>query len=278
MPELPEVEVVRRGLMPHLKGKTITGFGHSGKSLRVPIPVEKLDSKLPGSTIITVKRRAKYLLFPTQRGDLLIIHLGMTGRLALFNKNSPIAKHDHLFFQLDNNKELRYNDTRRFGAVYLISNYSAIDLENTFFSTSGPEPFSDVCTSKYFKAKAKGSSQAVKTFIMNSKVVVGIGNIYANESLFAAKIHPQTPAGRITHRQWQILVEKIREILRWAIDCGGSTISDFLNAGGDQGYFQINFSVYNQHGKPCLLCGTPIEKRAINGRASYFCPQCQKKG
>ncbi len=277
MPELPEVEVIRRGLMPHLKGMTITEIRNSGKSLRVPMPAELLTTKLPGSIITDVKRRAKYLLFPSDKGDLLIIHLGMTGRLALFNQGSPVAKHDHLFLSLGNGKELRYNDTRRFGAVYLISNYLNVDLENTFFRTSGPEPFSDICTSSYFKTKAKGSSQAVKTFIMNSKILVGVGNIYANESLFAAKIHPQTPVGRLTHKQWQLLIEKIREILRWAIDCGGSTISDFLNAGGDQGYFQINFRVYGQEAKPCYLCQSLIVKRNINGRASYFCPQCQRR-
>ncbi len=221
MPELPEVEVVRRGLMPHLKGIAVTRFRHSGKKLRVPVPSELLSSTLPGSIIATVKRRAKYLLFPTNKGDLLIIHLGMTGKLALFDQDCSAAKHDHLFFSLNNGKELRYNDTRRFGAVHLIQDYQNVDLENTFFHTSGPEPFSDVCTSKYFKTRAKGSSQAVKTFIMNSKIIVGVGNIYANESLFAAQIHPQTPAGRLTHKQWQLLIEKIREILRWAIDCGG---------------------------------------------------------
>ncbi len=277
MPELPEVEVVRRGLMPHLKGMTITGFRHSGKNLRFPVPKELLSSKLPGSKITTVKRRAKYLLFPTDKGDLLIIHLGMTGKLALFDQDATTTKHDHLFFSLNNGKELRYNDTRRFGAVHLITNYETVDLENTFFQTSGPEPFSDMCTSKYFKTRAKSSSQAVKTFIMNSKIIVGVGNIYANESLFAAQIHPQTPAGRLTHKQWQLLIEKIREILRWAIDCGGSTISDFLNAGGQQGYFQINFRVYSQDGKPCHVCKTLIDKRVVNGRASYFCPQCQKR-
>ena len=277
MPELPEVEVVRRGLMPHLKGRTITGFRHSGKKLRVNVPVESLSALLPGSTVTAVNRRAKYLLFPTSKEDMLIIHLGMTGRLALFEQKTPIAKHDHLFFPLDNGMELRYNDTRRFGSVHFIHNYQDIDLESTFFQTCGPEPFSDICTSKYFKIKAKGSKQAVKTFIMNSKIIVGVGNIYANESLFAAKIHPQTPAGRLTHKQWQLLIAKIRDILRWAIECGGSTISDFLNAGGKQGYFQINFRVYGQDSQPCYLCNSPIQKQVINGRASYYCPQCQKR-
>lgn len=277
MPELPEVEVIRRGLMSLVIGRQIQTFRHSGKPLRQPVPMERLRKHIGGATINDVRRRAKYLLFPTDRGDLLIIHLGMTGKLAVLPVNTPAAQHDHLVFQFDNHQELRYNDTRRFGSVHVIPRYASENLEETFFRTCGPEPFSPLCTSKYFKQLAKGRVQPVKNFIMNSKIIVGVGNIYANESLFAAGIHPQTPAGRLTHKQWQLLIDKIREILLWAIDCGGSSISDFLNAAGQQGYFQINFQVYGRDQQPCRKCSSILTKSVIGGRASYYCPCCQKR-
>jgi formamidopyrimidine-DNA glycosylase len=277
MPELPEVEVIRRGLLPHLKGRRIYGFRHSGKNLRAVVPEDLLRDRLINAVITDVRRRAKYLLFPTHRGDLLIIHLGMTGKLGIFDKITPDAKHDHLFFLLGDDLELRYNDVRRFGAVYLIGEEERKNAEKMFFQASGPEPFGDGCTAAYLHARARSSSQAVKTFIMNGQVIAGVGNIYANESLFAAGIHPATPAGKLTKKQWQLLLEKIREILHWAIECGGSTISDFLNVGGDSGYFQMNFKVYGKNGSPCAVCSAPLVKMAINGRASFFCPRCQKR-
>ena len=150
-------------------------------------------------------------------------------------------------------------------------------MEDTFFSTTGPEPFSDACTAKYLRKRAGKSTQAIKTFIMNSSIIAGVGNIYANESLFSANIHPLTPAGKLTLKEWQHLIEQIREILNWAIKCGGSTISDFINASGQRGYFQANFRVYGKNGEPCKSCSTSLEKTVINGRASFFCPQCQRQ-
>ncbi len=277
MPELPEVEVICQGLLPHLQGRTIKSIDYNGKKLRTKVPVELMRRCLCGSIITTVRRRAKYLLFPTNRKDLLIIHLGMTGNLGLFEKNSPLATHDHLRFLLDNNLELRYNDTRRFGSVHLLTKEETTDIENTFFNTSGPEPFSDLCSAKYLLQRARNSMQAVKTFIMNGKVIVGVGNIYANESLFSAGIHPQTPSGRLSLKDWQHLIDQIRTILNWAIECGGSTISDYINASGERGYFQANFRVYGREGKPCKVCSTTLEKMVINGRASFHCPQCQPR-
>ncbi len=275
MPELPEVEVIRQGLLPHLQGRVVKSIHYSGKKLRTEVPIELMRSCLYGSTISSVRRRAKYLLFPTDRDDLLIIHLGMTGNLGLFEKGSPLATHDHLRFLLDNNLELRYNDTRRFGSVHLLTHDQTTDLENTFFNTSGPEPFSDQCSAEYLIKRAGDSVQAVKTFIMNSKTLVGVGNIYANESLFSAGIHPQTPAGKLKLTDWQHLINQIRTILSWAIECGGSTISDYINASGERGYFQANFRVYGREGKPCKICSTTLEKIVISGRASFHCPQCQ---
>ncbi|MBM9605157.1 bifunctional DNA-formamidopyrimidine glycosylase/DNA-(apurinic or apyrimidinic site) lyase [Desulfopila inferna] len=275
MPELPEVEVVRRGLLPHLKNRKVLGFRWSGKNLRTIVPEGLLRERMTNAVITDVGRRAKYLLLPTDRGDLLIIHLGMTGQLGLFSKGTPDAKHDHLFFILSDNIELRYHDVRRFGAVHLITQEERGEAEISFFQSTGPEPFSDTCTAAYLHHKACGSSQAVKTFLMNGRIIAGIGNIYANESLFAAGIHPATPAGKLSKKQWQLLLNKVREILNWAIECGGSTISDFLNAGGGSGYFQANFRVYGRDGKSCVACSTTLVRQVISGRASVFCPRCQ---
>jgi formamidopyrimidine-DNA glycosylase len=277
MPELPEVEVIRRGLFAHLQGRKIESIGYNGKKLRTAVPIELMRDRLYGATITEVGRRAKYLLFPTDRLDLLIIHLGMTGNLGLFRQGSPAATHDHLSLRLNNGMELRYNDTRRFGSVHLLTEKETEAIEDTFFSTTGPEPFSDSCSAKYLKKRAAGSTQAVKTFIMNSSIVAGVGNVYANESLFSANIHPLTPAGKLTLKEWQHLIDQIRKILTWAIKCGGSTISDFINASGKRGYFQANFRVYGKNGEPCKSCSASLEKTVINGRASFFCPRCQRQ-
>lgn len=277
MPELPEVEVIRRGLLPLLKGRRIIDIRHSGKNLRIPVPLTLLRKTLTRAIITDIRRRAKYLLFPTNRDDLLIIHLGMTGKLGVCPPELPEAKHDHLFFLLDDGKELRYHDTRRFGSIQIIPRENRQTEEALFFQTTGPEPFSYAVTAAYFKKKAKGRSQPIKTFIMDNRIIAGVGNIYANESLFAADIHPRRPAGKLTMKQWQRLLEEIRAVLEQAIACGGSTISDFVNAGGERGYFQINFKVYGRAGKPCPNCDHPLEKTVITGRASYFCPRCQKR-
>ncbi len=277
MPELPEVEVIRRGLLPLLVGKRIIDIRHSGKSLRTPVPLTTMRERLIESVITDIQRRAKYLLFLTDRDDLFIIHLGMTGKLGVCPPELPQAKHDHLFFLLDDGKELRYHDTRRFGSIHVINRESRQTEEPLFFQTTGPEPFSDSVTANYLKKKAKGSSQPIKTFIMNSRIIAGVGNIYANESLFSAKIHPRRPAGKLTMKQWQCLLDKIRAVLKEAIACGGSTISDFVNAGGERGYFQINFRVYGRAGKPCRNCEQSLQKTVITGRASYFCSRCQKR-
>lgn len=275
MPELPEVEVICRGLRPHLQGRTIKALRSSGKTLRRPIPLAPMQSRLCEAVVINVERRAKYLLFATDRGDILVIHLGMTGRLGLFDRNHPPTPHDHLCLLLDNNMELRFNDTRRFGAMHLLMAEKLPDAEREFFRATGPEPFSDSCSPSYLQKRAKGRRLAVKSFIMDSGIIAGVGNIYANESLFCAGIHPSTPAGSLTRNQWQRLITEIRLILNWAIDCGGSTIRDFLNASGRAGYFQANFRIYGRNGHPCATCSAQLERLVIGGRASFFCPHCQ---
>lgn len=276
MPELPEVEVICLGIRPFLIGRTVTAIRSSGKRLRQPVPMESMQREMVNQTITKVERRAKFLQISLQTGEMLIIHLGMTGNLGIFSPSAPRAKHDHVLWSLDNATELRYNDIRRFGSIRLLSRDEVVGREETIFKTTGPEPFSDEFSSQYLQRLAKGKSIAVKLFIMTNQIVAGIGNIYANESLFAAGISPTRKAQTLTRKEWDRLVIDIRRVLRHAIECGGSTISDFLNASQERGYFQINFKVYGREGETCTHCSARVEKQKIGGRASYYCPNCQK--
>jgi len=276
MPELPEVEVVKQGLSPLLSGRTIVDLVSDGKSLRTPVPVSMMQKLLPGKAILSVKRRAKYLLLELEDKTLLIIHLGMTGKLGLFPKGAPEIPHDHICWYLDNDMELRFNDIRRFGSVVLLPAEKSSLLENTFFHATGPEPFDEAFNADYLLQKAAGRKKPIKNFIMDSSVVAGIGNIYANESLFKAKIRPSKPSGSISKKKWHILIGEIRNVLNEAIACGGSTISDFIGASGDRGYFQINFNVYGRKDQSCPRCSIPIKLLKLGGRSSFFCPKCQK--
>ena len=276
MPELPEVEVVRRGLLNYLPGRTVTGFLSDGKKLRQPVPADQIEQLLVGARITDISRRAKYLLVHFNNRAIMLLHLGMTGKLGLFPKDAKLKAHDHARWILDNDRELRFNDVRRFGSISVITAEETSLLEQTVFSTAGPEPFSDMFSGPYLKDKAHKKEQAVKSFIMDSRTVAGVGNIYANESLFNAGIRPARKAGAISEKRYAVLVEEIRKVLDRAIVCGGSTISDFLNAGGDGGYFQVHFNVYGKTDHPCPVCSTPIRQRTIGGRSSFFCPRCQR--
>ncbi len=275
MPELPEVEVVRRGLLNHLPGRTITGLSTDGKKMRLPVPETALRASLTGARITDVRRRAKYLLIDMDNGSVLIVHLGMTGLLGLFPEQSELNIHDHLCWSLDNGYELRFNDVRRFGSVRVFGPDQAETLEQTLFKATGPEPFAKPFDGRYLYGRANKKQQPVKNFIMDGRVVAGVGNIYANESLFSAGIRPTRKAGAISKKRYDLLVDKIREVLSTAIDCGGSTISDFLDTSGTSGYFQIHFKVYGRKDQPCPICSTPIRHVKLGGRASYFCPGCQ---
>jgi formamidopyrimidine-DNA glycosylase len=276
MPELPEVEVVKRGLLNHLPGRTITGLFTDGKRLRLPVPEKELRARLTGARIIDVRRRAKYLLIDFDNGELLILHLGMTGILGLFSRKAEIATHDHVCWNLDNGYDLRFNDVRRFGSVRLIGPEQIATLEQTVFKDTGPEPFSENFNGSYLYRKAHKKQQPIKNFIMDGRVVAGVGNIYANESLFNAAIRPTRKAGAVSEKRYGLLVSKIREVLTAAIECGGSTISDFIDSSGARGYFQIHFNVYGRKDQPCPTCGTLIRHRKLGGRASFFCPSCQR--
>ncbi len=275
MPELPEVEVICQGIRPHLLGRTVTAIHHSGKQLRQPVPIDVLRREMIGHRITGVTRRAKYLQISIDSGAMLIIHLGMTGNLGFFAPATDPAKHDHLRFTLDNNTELRYNDSRRFGSIQILTSRETADREATIFKTTGPEPFSDAFSPDYLLRLAKGKDLAVKVFIMNTRVLAGVGNIYASESLFRAGILPGRKIRNINEKEWDRLITATREILQHAIACGGSTISNFINARQEKGYFQVNFKVYGRQGQPCPICREKIEKVRLGGRASYFCAKCQ---
>ena len=276
MPDLPEVEVICQGLRPHIVGKTFQAIHWSGKELRTPVNLKRMQQELLHQQITNLTRRAKYLILYTESGARLILHLGMTGNLGIFAGDSPSKKHDHLRWLLDGDQEMRLNDTRRFGSVHLIEAKNAEAKQKAFFANSGPEPFSRTCSAVYLHKRAITRQQAVKNFIMDSHIIAGIGNIYANEALFRAGIHPALPASALTEKQWRRLLTIIRKTLRHAIQCGGSTISDFINASGEGGYFQMNFQVYGKDGERCSRCKQQIEKTVIGGRASFFCPSCQK--
>lgn len=275
MPELPEVEVTRRGLLPHLPGKQIVHIRWSNKRLRAPVPRKLLKKSIQGKYIKTIDRRAKYLLFRMLDTSILVLHLGMTGKIGLFPQASARANHDHLCLLLDNGMEMRFNDSRRFGSILVWPAEESVRLEQAFSAGKGIEPFSKEFTAITLKQLAEKRRQPIKTFLMNSQLVAGIGNIYANETLFAAKIAPQTPVHLMTADQWQIIITHCRAILTRAIASGGSTISDFIGSSGNPGYFQLQLNVYDKKNTPCPACGVPIAKTLIGGRATFFCPHCQ---
>ncbi|MHB8808796.1 MAG: bifunctional DNA-formamidopyrimidine glycosylase/DNA-(apurinic or apyrimidinic site) lyase [Desulfobulbaceae bacterium] len=275
MPELPEVEVTRQGLLPALPGCRISKIARSSKQLRADVSRQFLNLHLLGATVRTIDRRAKYLLFRLTSGATLVIHLGMSGKLSLVHATAPRARHDHLRLSLDTGMELRFNDARRFGSVLLWPAAEAKQLEATFGAQLGLEPLGPDLNADYLLARGRSRTQAVKTLLMDSRVVAGIGNIYANEILFAAGIHPLTPAHRVSRAQWAKVVTASRRILKAAIRAGGSTIADFLGASGQPGYFQLQFAVYKRQGQRCRKCRQTIVRKTVAGRATYFCPGCQ---
>lgn len=269
MPELPEVETTCRGITPYVKKQQVQNVVIRQASLRWPVP-RNLKQKLKDQTIKDIQRRAKYLLFVTQTGHL-IIHLGMSGSLRLVNNQIEPNKHDHVDLVFKK-KTLRFHDPRRFGAVLWTSQDP---LQHKLLKNLGPEPLSDEFTGTHLHQLAKGKKVTVKTFIMNAHIVVGVGNIYASESLFLSGIHPQRSAGRISLIRYEVLAENIKQVLTHAIELGGTTLRDFLREDGKPGYFANKLNVYNQTGKPCPVCKNPIKVRTISQRSSFFCVQCQ---
>ncbi|PJA31735.1 MAG: bifunctional DNA-formamidopyrimidine glycosylase/DNA-(apurinic or apyrimidinic site) lyase [Zetaproteobacteria bacterium CG_4_9_14_3_um_filter_53_7] len=271
MPELPEVETVRSGLEPHLIGRKIRTVICHRQSLRYPLPD---FAPLTGQQIVAVNRRSKYLLFVLERGQTLVWHLGMTGQFHLLPGLNASGSHEHVCIALSDGQSLRYRDARRFGYAGLID--SAELLEHPWFSALGPEPLSDDFSGDSLAAACRGRKAPIKTVIMDAANVVGVGNIYAAESLFRAGIHPARAAGNISRKRLVLLTAAIKQVLQEAIAAGGSTISDFVKADGKPGYFSHSFQVYGRTGEPCLRCGKGIKRITQAGRSSFYCPSCQR--
>jgi len=271
MPELPEVETARRGIAPHLTGQTVIRVVVRQPRLRWPVP-EELAAVLPGQAIKRVDRRAKYLLLRTDVGTA-ILHLGMSGQLRILPADTPPRKHDHVDLVLASGQCLRFNDTRRFGALLWTPEPPE---QHPLLEQLGPEPFGDAFSGAYLHQRAQGRIPAIKIFIMDNHVVVGVGNIYANESLFAAGIHPLRPAGQVALAEYERLAVAIREILSEAIHLGGTTLRDFVGSEGEPGYFRQYLHVYDRCSMSCTACGEPIQRCRIGQRATYYCPRCQR--
>ncbi|MFW6341807.1 MAG: bifunctional DNA-formamidopyrimidine glycosylase/DNA-(apurinic or apyrimidinic site) lyase [Halothiobacillaceae bacterium] len=272
MPELPEVETTRRGITPHLTGRIIRFATVRDGRLRWPVRAD-LPAWLQGRRIEAIERRAKYLLLRLSGPATLVVHLGMSGSLRLVTPEIPPRKHDHIDLVLDSGQALRYHDPRRFGAFLDHEGHG----EHPRLAGLGPEPLEDKFDGDHLAAAARGRRLAIKKLIMTNTVVVGVGNIYANEALFLARIHPATPAGNCTPDQLQRLAGTIRQVLADAIVQGGTTLRDFVREDGQPGYFAQSLRVYDRHGEPCRTCASPIERQVIDQRASFFCPSCQPR-
>ena len=283
MPELPEVEITRRGLLP-LINQTVSNVVIRNASMRWPIPAD-LPQILKNQLLIGLTRRAKYILAEfsdvnnTPNSGTLLLHLGMSGRISLLDRNYPPEKHDHFdiaFKGIDGMEGpvLRLRDPRRFGAVLWAGSKPN---EHALLSPLGPEPLDEVFNASNLQAKLKTRSAAIKVAIMDSHLVVGVGNIYANESLFRARIHPEIPAKNLTLKQCEKLVHEIKTTLNAALDAGGSSLRDFVGVDGGIGYFQQEYFTYGRTDEPCKVCGKPIKCIRLGQRSTFFCAHCQKR-
>ena len=270
MPELPEVETTRRGLLPYVVGRRIRDVVVRNGNLRWPVPRD-LRRRLRGEEVLDIRRRGKYLLFDCRKGHLLV-HLGMSGRLSLVADDAPARTHDHVDVQFEDHRALRLTDPRRFGAVLWLGEDAD---DHVLLSGLGLEPFDPGFTGSAMRKLARGRRVAIKQFLMNARIVTGVGNIYASEALFAAGIHPSRSAGSLSPARWDRLVAAIRETLERALAAGGSTLRDF-SVNGRNGHFQYQFAVYDREGEPCLRCATPIRAVRQGQRSTFYCPRCQR--
>lgn len=269
MPELPEVETTRRGIDPHVKGKKIRRLVVREPRLRWPVS-DNLAKQVASRRILATGRRGKYLLLHFAKGSL-IIHLGMSGNLRVMPDMQPPDTHDHLDLVFSDNSLLRYSDPRRFGSIHWADCWA----EHKLLRNLGPEPFDSSFDADYLYRRARGRKVPIKNFIMNTGVVVGIGNIYANEALFQSGIHPLRAAGRISHRRFEVLIANIRRILEEAIAAGGTTLKDFLGNEGKPGYFSVSLQAYGRGGQPCYLCSASLKEIRCGNRSTVYCPSCQ---
>ncbi|MGB0135457.1 bifunctional DNA-formamidopyrimidine glycosylase/DNA-(apurinic or apyrimidinic site) lyase [Dokdonella sp.] len=270
MPELPEVETTRRGIAPHLIGQRVSKLVIRQPRLRWPIPANLIRT-LPGLRIDAIERRAKYLLVHTVSGSALM-HLGMSGSLRVLDTGTPPGKHDHYDWQLDSGRLLRFTDPRRFGSLL----WQPLGSTHTLLASLGPEPLGDNFDGDYLWGLSRGRSASVKTFIMDQAIVVGVGNIYAAEALFAAGIHPRRKAGSVSRARHGLLADAIRRILEYAIQRGGTTLRDFISPDGVPGYFEQELYVYGRAGEACRNCGSTIRSITLGQRSTYYCVTCQR--
>ena len=271
MPELPEVETTLRGIAPHLVGQRVTAAVIRNPRLRWDIPAS-LPELLQGQFVRNLRRRAKYLLVEFDHGTL-ILHLGMSGSLRIQPLATPPEKHDHFDLLMDNGKLLRLRDPRRFGAVLWCTGDVA---QHPLLNSLGPEPLQNEFDNEYLYAVTRKRKTPIKLLVMDNHVVVGVGNIYANEALFRAGIRPQFAAGKLSKERCARLTKAIRQVLRAAIKKGGSSLRDYVGSDGEQGYFQQHYFVYGKTGIPCRVCGTLIKQIKQGQRSSFYCPVCQR--
>jgi len=271
VPELPEVETTRRALADTLTGQRIHTLVVRERRLRQPIPLS-LPKRLTDAYITGLERRSKYLLLNTEAGTVLM-HLGMSGSLRIADPAVKPGNHDHYDVVLANGDCLRYRDPRRFGLLLWAG---AQPAHHPLLRHIGPEPFDTEFDGDYLYAASRGRRVAVKNLLMDGRIVAGVGNIYANEALYRSGIHPHRPAGRISAARYDILAREVKTVLQEAIEVGGTTLRDFFYGAGESGYFRIQLAVYDQEGRACRNCGTPIHRTVIGQRASYFCPRCQR--
>ncbi|MBR9827485.1 MAG: bifunctional DNA-formamidopyrimidine glycosylase/DNA-(apurinic or apyrimidinic site) lyase [Oceanospirillales bacterium] len=270
MPELPEVETTRRGIAPHVEQQRVLALHVRQPRLRWPVP-EQLGDWISGDRVQRIERRAKYLLFRFSRGTM-IIHLGMSGSLRILAADTPPGKHDHVDLVLDSGHLLRLTDPRRFGAVLWQDN----GTQHSLLASLGPEPLDKAFSIAYLQQCCAGRKTSIKALIMNASIVVGVGNIYANEALYHAGIDPRRAAGRIAAARLGPLVTAIKQVLAAAIEQGGTTLRDFVGGDGKPGYFKQELHVYGRGGEPCHQCGTPLSEVKLSQRSTVFCRQCQR--
>ncbi|MDQ7054228.1 MAG: bifunctional DNA-formamidopyrimidine glycosylase/DNA-(apurinic or apyrimidinic site) lyase [candidate division KSB1 bacterium] len=273
MPELPEVETIRRGLEPHLYGKRLQSLRVHEPRLRWPVDEAKIKTAIENRRLQDIRRRAKYLLFDFEGGQTLLVHLGMSGQLRLLRKPAELERHDHIQLFFEGGLELRYRDPRRFGMMDVV----AIDrvAGHPRLQHLGAEPLDETIPADSFYHTVRKSRKPIKNLLMDATFMVGVGNIYANEALFYAGVHPETPAQRLPLEKWCELLACVRQVLRKALREGGTTLNDFVDSRGEPGYFQLSLAVYGREGEPCPQCGSAIQKTVLTGRGTFFCPRCQ---
>jgi len=274
MPELPEVEVLRRSLASHLPGARIESVDVHDVRLRERVDTRRLRAAATGRRILALERRAKYLLAHLEEERTLVLHLGMSGRVTVVPADAARLPHEHVAFTLDGGRRLRFVDPRRFGLVLALP--TAGLGSDRHFASLGVEPLGDTFDGDYLRRRARGRRGPVKAFLMDAGIVVGVGNIYASEALFLAGIDPRRSVGRIGAERFERLAGAVRTVLARAIELGGTTLNDFVDGEGNPGEFQIALGVYDREGEPCIACGGPVRRIVQSGRSTYLCVRCQR--